>query len=204
MEVGEPVVIDWRYRGRPDALLGTGATRAEKVLPWLAGLAGVLLYAYLYASGPLDWALWQFIIAAAIACDVGAGVVANSLNSCKRFYHTPAREDEPVYVHLVKRPLVFSALHVYPILVGLLFGGLDWFYSLFWYGMLLACSLGVLRTPLYLRRPVAMFAVLLALIINLYAVTPVSGFEWLMPALFLKIVYGHLVREEPYRPADLS
>ena len=35
---------------------------------------------------------------------------------------------------------------------------------------------------------------------NYYLIEPVSGFEWLIPVLYLKIVYGRLVREEPYRP----
>ena len=39
-----------------------------------------------------------------------------------------------------------------------------------------------------------------AILANLYLIRPVPGFEWLIPALFLKIVYGHIVREEPYRP----
>lgn len=39
-----------------------------------------------------------------------------------------------------------------------------------------------------------------AILANLYLIRPVPEFEWLIPALFLKIVYGHIVREEPYRP----
>ena len=41
---------------------------------------------------------------------------------------------------------------------------------------------------------------MLAILVNLYVVRPVVGFEWLVPALFLKLIYGPLVREEPYRP----
>ncbi len=56
------------------------------------------------------------------------------------------------------------------------------------------------NTPLYIRRPVAFFAILLALLLNIYIILPVQGFEWFVPALMIKILYGHLVREEPYRP----
>ena len=39
-----------------------------------------------------------------------------------------------------------------------------------------------------------------AMVGNYYLIELVSGFEWLIPALYLKIVYGCLAREEPYRP----
>ena len=75
-----------------------------------------------------------------------------------------------------------------------------WGYGLVWYVLLLLGSAAVLKTPLYLRRPVAMLGILLALLVNAYLIPAVNGFEWLMPALFVKIVYGHLVQEEPYCP----
>lgn len=46
-----------------------------------------------------------------------------------------------------------------------------------------------------------MLLILTAIMVNFYMVAPVHGFEWLIPLLYLKIVYGHLVPEEPYRPA---
>jgi hypothetical protein len=45
-----------------------------------------------------------------------------------------------------------------------------------------------------------MLLIFLSILINFYLVEAIPGFEWLIPALFLKILYGHLVREEPYRP----
>jgi hypothetical protein len=45
----------------------------------------------------------------------------------------------------------------------------------------------------------AMGLIMTTILLNYYFLQPVAGFEWLMPALFLKIVYGHIVREEPYR-----
>lgn len=45
-----------------------------------------------------------------------------------------------------------------------------------------------------------MLLVLTAIMLNLYVITAVQGFEWVVPVLFIKIIYGHLVREEPYRP----
>ena len=195
----ESAHIDWTYQGKPDFLAGTGATRTERALMWAGGLVGVALYAYFYLKGMLAWTWWQYLVAAVMAFDVGGGVVANALNSCKRFYHTPPLATEPRAARLLKNHLFFTALHVYPLLIGLLFGG-GWVYGLFWYVALLASAIMVLKTPLYLQRPVAFFLILMALLIHLYGVSAVPGFEWFIPALFLKIVYGHLVREEPYRP----
>ena len=76
----------------------------------------------------------------------------------------------------------------------------SWFYGLFWYLMLQISVLTVIKTPLYLQRPVSMLIIVTALLINGYFISSPTGFEWLIPVLFLKIVYGHTVKEEPYRP----
>ncbi|MBN1259074.1 MAG: hypothetical protein JXB35_00195 [Anaerolineae bacterium] len=201
MQPSNTVFIDWHYAGDPDPLYGTGATRAEKSLVWIAGLVAALATLYTYTTGAFDWTWWEFGIAAAIAFDIAGGMVANSLNSGKRFYHTPARDDDPRYVRLLKNPYLFSALHVYPLIVGGLHGDGNWLYGGVWYGLLLAATLAVLQVPLYLRRPLSMLIVFLVLVGNTWVIEPAAGFAWLAPALFLKIVYGHLVREEPYRPA---
>jgi hypothetical protein len=169
-------------------------------LAWGAALLSALLLLYIYATRPRDWAWWQVGLAMLIAADVGGGMVANSLNSCKRYYHTPARSDAPRYVRFLKAPLAFAALHVYPLLVSLLFRGGPWWYGGFWYAYVLGWSALVLRLPLYLHRPVAMLGVLAALLLNATLVPVVPGFTWLAPALVLKVVLAHLVREEPYRP----
>ncbi len=195
----ESVHIDWTYQGKPDFSVGTGATRMERALMWVGGLAGVGLYVYFYLNGMLAWTWWQYLLAVVMAFDVAGGAVANSLNSCKRFYHTPPLPSEPRTAWLFKNHLFFTALHMHPLLIGLMFGG-GWFYGLFWYGALLISAVVVQKTPLYLQRPVAFLLILMALLIHLYGVPAVPGFAWFIPALFMKIVYGHLVREEPYRP----
>jgi hypothetical protein len=191
--------INWKYGGKTDFLFGNGATMAEQALVWAASLMGAGLYIYLALSHSLNWAWWQFLLAGGIAFDVVGGIVANSLNSCKRFYHTAPRPGEPRYTAFFKNHLFFSALHVYPLLIAILYGSNHYFYGLFWYAFLLAGTIIIIRTPLYLKRPVAFLAITLALLLNIYIILPVSGFEWLAPALLLKIFYGHLVREEPYR-----
>jgi len=195
--------VDWNYNGKTDIIAGTGATWIEKNLVWIASISAVLLYLYFYLSNRLDWPLWKYIVACIIAFDIGGGVVANNLNSCKRFFHTPRREDEKGYVALLKNHIFFVSFHIHPIIVGLLYEGKEGLlYGLSWYFSMMIVSIIVLNVALYLRRPIAMMAILWALIVNSYILLPVSGFEWLAPALFVKIVYGHIVREEPYRPKN--
>ena len=39
--------IRWDYEGKPDPLMGTGATRAERSLVWIAGLAMLVNFIWL-------------------------------------------------------------------------------------------------------------------------------------------------------------
>lgn len=196
----EQVNIDWEYSGKPDALMGNGTTPWEKVLVYAASLVGVLLFSYSYLNQAWDWPWWGYLVAGLIAADIFGGVVANSLSTCKRFYHAPLKENEVGLTRRLKNPYFFTALHVYPLLVALLFPPGDWLYGMVWYTALLAAALIVLRVPHYLQRPVAFLLITIPIIANLYFIDPVPGFEWLVPLLFIKIVYGHLVREELYRP----
>ncbi len=191
--------IDWNYSGKPDGFFGTGATRTEQAVVWVGGVIGACIVIWHASTQSLPWVWWQYIIAALLALDVLGGVVANSLNSCKRYYHFPVKPEETGFTALAKNHFVFTLLHVHPILIGLLFS-LNLKYGLFWYLALVLSSLLVLGIPLYLQRAAAMGIIMTAILANFYLIQPVRGFEWLVPALFLKIVYGHVVREEPYRP----
>lgn len=147
----------------------------------------------------MDWVWWQYAIALLLALDVLGGVVANSLNSCKRFYHSPIQPEETGFTALAKNHFAFTLFHIHPILIGLVFGNMNWAYGIIWYAAMIIFSAGIQRLPLYLQRPAAMGIIMLAILMNYYIVPPVAGSEWFIPALFLKIVYGHIVREERYR-----
>jgi hypothetical protein len=196
----DKVNINWGYNGKADFLLGTGATSAEQMIGWFASLMGASLYGYLYLTHALNWTWWQYILAGLLSFDVIGGIVANSLNSCKRFYHTAAKSDEPQYTTFFKNHLAFSALHIHTLLIAILFGAPNYFFGVFWYLFLMAGTIIIINTPLYLKRPVAFLVISLALLLNIYVIFPIQGFEWLVPALLIKILYGHLVKEEPYRP----
>lgn len=191
--------IDWKYSGKPDAFFGTGATALEQALVWIFAGTGTAILGWVVWTDPLPWKWWQYAIAAVMALDILGGVVANSLNSCKRFYHAPRKPEETGFTGLAKNHYAFVALHVHPIIVGLFFGSFDWTYGLFWYLAMILSTVAVLRLPLYLQRPFSLGMIMSAILLNFYVIQPVTGFEWLVPALFLKIVYGHIVQEEPYR-----
>lgn len=194
--------VQWRYVGKADFLFGTGATRVEKVLVFTGSSLGIFLYGYFFLTDALVWTWWQYGLAILIAMDVFGGLVANSLNSCKRFYHTPPKDDEPSYTPILKNHFLFAIFHIYPLLASLLFGNGNFFYGVFWYILLIVYGWIVIKTPLYLKRPVAFLTILIALLLNYYAIPVIPGFAWLAPALFIKILYGYLVPEEPYRPLN--
>ena len=192
--------IEWKYSGKPDGFFGTGATRAEQNLVWFFGILSTALLGWYWRSCVMDWSWWQYVIALLLALDVLGGVVANSLNSCKRFYHSPIQPEETGFTALAKNHFIFTALHIHPILIGWLFGDMNLTYGAIWYFVLVTFAGNIMRMPLYLRRPTAMGIIMLAILANYYFIPPVAGFEWFIPALFLKIAYGHSVQEEPYRP----
>ena len=190
--------IIWNYQGKTDLAVGTQATTIEKVLGWTAGFVGIAIVGFFYWQDKFDWTGWQYIVTAIIVYDVVGGAVANSLNSCKRFYHSSLQTFEPNYVKLAKNHFFFSIIHVHTLIVGMMFDVS--FYGWFWYLTLQASVLTVNKTPLYLQRPVSMLIIVMTLLLNEYFVGSPIGFEWLVPILFIKIVYGHTVKEEPYRP----
>ena len=191
--------IEWNYSGKPDGFFGTGATQAEQNLVWFFGLLSTALLGWHWWRHAMEWSWWQYAIALLLALDVLGGVVANSLNSCKRFYHSPVQPEETGFTALAKNHFSFTLLHIHPILIGLVLGNMNLTYGIIWYVVMLIVSATVQRLPLYLQRPSAMGIIMLAILVNYYVIPPVAGFEWFIPALFLKIVYGHIVQEEPYR-----
>ena len=194
------VKIDWEYpeQGSGTArivteLIGPGATRAEIGLVSLAGvLGGCALIVYQYVVG-LGWSLLQVIIGSLVAFDIGGGFIANSTSTAKRWYH---RKEQGFKHHFG-----FVVIHfIHPLLITLFFTTLDWVFFLTVYGYLLVSSIAVLGVPLYLKRPVSVLMVSGAILLNTYIVSPIPGFEWFIPIFMLKLVTGHILREEPYRP----
>lgn len=194
--------IEWRYCGKPEGFFGTGASLAEKTLAYgcAAALTAVIAASVAMQGLVEAWSL-AFWILVALAFDVAGGVTANMLNSAKRYYHAPLQPGETGLHAVTKNHYGFVALHIHPIIAAWAMGG-QVLHGVIWYALMVLSVVIVRATPLYLQRPAAASAVVMAIVINLYWLPLAPGMEWFIPCLFLKIVLAHAVREEPYRPLD--
>ncbi|MEO1109714.1 MAG: hypothetical protein AAFX90_17515 [Pseudomonadota bacterium] len=192
--------VCWSYDGPTDPLVGSSATRAER---WLgyggAGLITALLVISTYMGSPPFDKLWQWAVFVFFAYDIGGGAVANMLNSCKRFYHSRAVPGEGAFVRAAKNVHLFTAIHIHPIVAAALLGG-SVPNAVIWYLALQGSVWLVLAVPLYLRRPFATLFAVVAVIAEYNFLSLGDGLEWFIPCLFIKMVMGHAVQEEPYAP----
>jgi hypothetical protein len=192
--------IDWEFpqprkglAGEWDKLIGPGATKSEVwIMVAFAILAAIAAPLYAVASG-LQWGFWQLLFAGLSALDLTGGIFTNSTSAAKRWYHRAG--------HGRWHRFGFVALHaLYIFMVAFLYRDMDWgyFFSLTLY--LLGGTAIILWIPLYLQRPVAMTVFAFSIPFSLYIIQPTPGLEWFIPFLFLKLMVGHAVREEPYQP----
>ncbi|MCZ8282146.1 MAG: hypothetical protein O9286_07865 [Aquidulcibacter sp.] len=189
------VYADWRHDPKAQLAYGAFPTRLEVTLVWVAALA---LFAWTATAGAShSWSWWQWAIAAFLAMDIGGGAVANCLNSAKRFYHAPPALTDDTLSKLARRPLVFAAIHIHPVIAALAFSPAMLAASIGWFVALFIGSALVRAVPLFLARPVAALVVTGAIVVS-SRTGFIVGLEWLPGVLFLKIVLGHMVREEPY------
>jgi hypothetical protein len=176
-----------------EKFIGPGATLAECFLQFsMAILAAVAAVVYPLVAG-LSWGWWQYIIVGLLGLDMAGGVATNATNSGKCWYH---RRSQTITKHLS-----FIAIHI--IQIGLVYGFFApslWPQGLILYLLLLIFATVILLTPLYLQRPVALLCYVVALIVNVYAITQIQGLEWFVSLLFLKLLASHLPFEICFRP----
>lgn len=138
--------------------------------------------------------LWMAGLAAFVAFDVAGGIVTNATSTAKRWFH---RTGEGLADHFR-----FQVLHLVHIaVVAFVFAGGDWLLFALLAATLLGCSVVILATPLYLKRPVSMALYGVAVVVLPLAVSAPGGMEWFIPLFYLKLLVSHLVPEEPYRPS---
>lgn len=140
---------------------------------------------------------WKIALLAFFAFDIAGGAVANMLNSCKRFYHTDLQPGEGLSARLAKNPMLFTAIHMHPIIIAYFLNG-HLLNAVIWYALLLVSVTTLLVMPLYLRRAAATGLTVLALLSDQLLLPLGDGLEWFIPCLFIKMVLGHAVQEEPY------
>ena len=195
--------VNWAVPpGRPDAVFGTGATRGERSLAGLVGLIGAVGIVTLALATGASWNAAQLVLAAILTFDVAGGVVANGLNSAKRDHFGPGGErPERFGMRLVRRPVLFTALHLHPMVVALVFAPVLWWWGVAWYLGVLAGTVAVRSSPVYLQRPVALACCAIAAMAASVAPAP-ELWGWFPVLLTLKLVLAHAVQEEPYRPGE--
>lgn len=185
--------------GEWDKFIGPGATRAELWLQWLGtvGLTAVLALININQRRQLGWSTWQWLIFLLFAFDLSGGIITNATSTAKRWYH---RAGQRFVDHLG-----FVAVHgLHLALVAWLFRGGDWPYFVVYYGYLLVATAVILRTPLYLKRPLALLLYSGTLLLNSSIILPTAGLGWFIPFFFLKLLVAHLIPEAPFQPDSTS
>ena len=193
--------VDWRPpAGKGDGIFGAGATTAEMTLANAVALLGAVIVVAAGLVTRVDWNAILYVVAAVIAFDVVGGVVANGLNSAKRDHHgPPSATADTAFGRLVKLPVVFTALHIHPIIVGTFYPPHLWWWGPIWYLIILSATVTVRAVPLYLERPTALGWCAIVTMAAVYTPAP-QMWGWLPVMLALKLVLAHAVQEEPYRP----
>lgn len=188
---GKNISLRGGFGGLVDHLVGPGATKTELVLQFVPALMAMVAAPAYALTLPVEWSQLQLGLIAILAFDLVGGVLTNATSTAKRWYHRPGQG--------LRQHLTFVSVHlIHVLLVALLFRGGDWGFWVGTSGYLLAASVLILRSPLYLQRPVALGLYGLSLLGNCYLVSPTSGLEWFLPFFFLKILVSHLLQETPY------
>lgn len=194
--------IDWTPPSRRngwhrywDGFVGPGATSTEEWLQLLGGLGltalALLVFLLRFHGQPT---LAQIMILTVLTLDLSGGVITNATSTAKRWYH---REGQGWRQHIIF--VLPHGLHL--ALVVWLFPGFGWWFFLLFYGYLVAATLLILHTPLYIQRPMAFICYAGVVLLN-GLLAPPAGLEWVIPFLFLKLLIGHLLKEAPFRPVE--
>lgn len=180
-------------RGWLDRITGVEATTAELLVRFVPSLIFAIAAPIYAQTLAVDWTYLQLGLISLLGFDLVGGVLTNATSSAKRWFH----RDGQTWQH----HLVFVSIHIFHIfLVALLFRGSDWSFLAIASSYLIGASVLILKTPLYLQRPVAFGLYGLALLGNSYLFAPTVGLEWFLPLFFLKILISHLLKKAPYRP----
>lgn len=177
-----------------DRFIGPGATPAELWLQFLGALAlTALLLAFSLVQATGAWSTLQIGVLTLLAFDLSGGVITNATSAAKRWYHRPGQG--------MAQHLAFVLPHgAHLALLAWSFPEIGWPFAVLCYLYLAAATLGVLLTPLYLQRPLALIAYVGALLLNLLLAPP-TALAWVAPLFFLKLLIAHLLKEAPFQPA---
>ncbi|MEV6523724.1 hypothetical protein AB0M43_17375 [Longispora sp. NPDC051575] len=184
--------VDWRVppdTGWLDRFMGPGKSRAESLVEYVGGACCVaLLAAYCWRTADGLSSL-QLTVIGVLALDLVGGVLTNATNAAKRWYHrTPSPRGRLTFV-------AAHVLHLAAVAFLVLPDGAAWFVvnTL----LLLGAAVLIERVAPHLRRPVAMSAYMVAVLVNLLAFPVPAVLAWFAAFFFLKLLVCHLVPEAP-------
>jgi len=184
------------FLGGWDKFVGPGATGAEENLQViLGGLIAVGGIALFWLAQGAAASIWQWLFVLVLALDIGGGIVTNSTSAAKRWYHRSGQGRS--------KHFMFVATHlIHIVLMALLFADGPLVYSLVLGGMVIVGTLVLLWTPLYLQRPLAVGLAMSVIMAGQLPLFDIAGLNWFIPALMLKLILGHALKEAPFQPGD--
>ena len=181
--------------GSWDKFIGPGATNAELWLQLVGGLSltAVLTLPLFNQRSTLNWSTLQWIVFLLMAFDLSGGILTNATATAKRWYHRPGQRFIDHFG--------FVTVHgIHLVVIAWLFRDGDWWFAAVYYGYLLLGTAVILRTPLHLKRPMALLIYSGSLLLNSSYILPTAGLGWLIPFFFLKLLVAHLLPEAPFQP----
>jgi hypothetical protein len=194
------VRIDWDvpptapgWAGRLQRFLAPGKSRGENAVELVGGTICVALLGWLAwrTDAYRNWSVAQAALITLVALDLVGGVLTNSTNAAKRWYHRHAPG-------MFRSRLVFVSAHILHLAaIAFLILDNDWLWLLVNALMLLACAVLIELVALHIKRPTAMAAYLSVLLVNLALFPVPAGLGWFVPFFFLKLLVCHLVPEAP-------
>jgi hypothetical protein len=169
-----------------DQVVGPGADALETGLILGATIAGPgLAVAWARASGA-DWAWWQWLVLAILACELVGSLACNALAPAKRWHHRSAQG--------ARAHFTYCALHIHPLILALAApDALSIRSALLIYGVLLAGSGLVIISPVRLKGAVALLFSAAAIAACGLWIPIASPAGWLPAVLYLNLLAGYLI-----------
>ena len=175
--------------GAWDRLVGPGATQTENAGTMAAAILGTAIG---LAGDQPDRASWGSLrrgVAALMGADLFGGVWANATPAATRWYHGRGQG--------TREMLAFSALHLHPFLVAVLYRDRDWGFAFGNYAYLLAATVATATTPEPLRRAASLTLCCVAVWLNTAVWRPTPGMGWFPAVFFLKLLASHAAGKAP-------
>ncbi len=169
-----------------DQVAGPGADPLETGLVVGALIAGPgLAVAWARAAGA-EWAWWQWLVVALLACELVGGLASNAMAPAKRWRH---RSTQGHRAHFT-----FCALHIHPLVLALATpDALSLRDGLLVYGLLLAGAGLIIASPPRLKGAVALLFSAAAIVACGLWIPIASPAGWMPAVLYLNLLAGYLV-----------